>query len=1165
MRRIRIALCQLRSHPALEAGRTAFLQEPFLPDAPDAASLAKLAARGLDVLSLQIHCQQRYTEWQKARLGGVLDWVSPLEPDLVLFPEGAVPVDALEVIADWSARTGGTVLAGSHTPLRTQSALRTYSQLGIDKKNVARICSKYRATNVLALIRSGRATLVPKTTRSPYETANLFSPDPAIPKPQPIDVTLNNESVKVLPLICSDALQFEGVRHQYSLAAAIAYDHRPEQFSSFIEQQVRNRHAVVLCNDAQWGGSRFGAVVDSRTADWFHPTFPRGLPAVDSILVVDLDLEVVAVEVSTAKPRQAFRLVRLAEVVYQGTSSLNVSAEVARLRAATDSSAERSTTLREILETLGPGPLQQRKLTSLLETEQRGAPAEDLWDVLGDDCQLQTLTDLTSLESDLAAFCQADLTTRIGAGQASKPDVLVELAAYLVACRRHAMTEALPSRRPSIDARNVIDRDEEVRRILEFLDHPALSVLDVHGLAEIGKSSALRRAFSEAGMKIPRHVRLTETSSLEYLLAAIMQRGDARGDLQSEPLDIVNAAEFRRVVANCSVLLIERADHLLEWSRWRDPASPAVLNALVEVAAEVGTKVIFETRHQLPLELADQAVRTRLLIRGLDGKRSEFGVRVLDAQLRRVGFSGKDVSGALKEEIVERLGGHPKAIELAADAIYEQGLSDLLEELRHRKGFVLNFVSRLVEGMQLNDEQKVLLRILNLARTSLPRGVIPMVVGFPVAEPLRNLVALGAVEPNGPDRIELAAVLRDYFSAELLSSELVENFHKEAASAYEALSSADAPDLASLVEAEYHALLVGLTVRSPTRLIDGAVATVKAFMEQQRYEEAAGILRPLLSRRETRELLRLSAQVEAKCGRFHIALPLAQQVFSQDRRDTLLLAELARTALTQFQDEAIGELVRIARDSGVEDVSLLVVEGRLALRKRDYGTAEKVFKRAVQLTERNPWPYFYLGRTYASLGEVEDAISVLVDGERFCYEVEVRSRKPINAIRTQLGLLYLFEDRIDLAEPIIESVLRDDKGPEAVRAYAALTIKRDGVERASEALKRLSKAKIRSGADRAQFHLLYGLFFLGIGDNASALPEFSKAHAADRSNVFVMMKYARSLFDLAEERFAESDDSYVDYARQCGTLVRKILDFDVDNREGVRIAESLRTRFKIDI
>ena len=50
---------------------------------------------------------------------------------------GRVPLTSLEVLAHWSAKTGAAVLAGTHTPIRTQSARRKYSALGISEGAVA--------------------------------------------------------------------------------------------------------------------------------------------------------------------------------------------------------------------------------------------------------------------------------------------------------------------------------------------------------------------------------------------------------------------------------------------------------------------------------------------------------------------------------------------------------------------------------------------------------------------------------------------------------------------------------------------------------------------------------------------------------------------------------------------------------------------------------------------------------------------------------------------------------------------------------------------------------------------------------------------------------------------------------------------------------------------
>ncbi len=134
-----------------------------------------------------------------------------------------------------------------------------------------------------------------------------------------------------------------------------------------------------------------------------------------------------------------------------------------------------------------------------------------------------------------------------------------------------------------------------------------------------------------------------------------------------------------------------------------------------------------------------------------------------------------------------------------------------------------------------------------------------------------------------------------------------------------------------------------------------------------------------------------------------------------------------------------------------------------------------------------------------------------------------------------------------------------------IRAYAALTIKRKGIREAREALARLSKGRIRSGVDRCQFHLLYGLFYLGIGDPHRASEEFAKAHRADKLNVYVMMKWARTLYELGISRWLEADESWKDHLNDCAALVRKILEFDRDNEEGVRLLQQLVQRFDITV
>jgi hypothetical protein len=155
---------------------------------------------------------------------------------------------------------------------------------------------------------------------------------------------------------------------------------------------------------------------------------------------------------------------------------------------------------------------------------------------------------------------------------------------------------------------------------------------------------------------------------------------------------------------------------------------------------------------------------------------------------------------------------------------------------------------------------------------------------------------------------------------------------------------------------------------------------------------------------------------------------------------------------------------------------------------------------------------------------------------------------------------------MELAKPLVESLVEQTPDrPEVVRLYALYSIKKDGVQEAAKALERLRKAPIRNREDRCQFHLLYGLFFLGIGEVDRAGEEFSKAHAADRNNVFVMMRWARTLLDTAVSRWLDGDPTYRVYAEDCARLTRKILEFDADNAGGVDIMYSLHERLGIDL
>ena len=616
---------------------------------------------------------------------------------------------------------------------------------------------------------------------------------------------------------------------------------------------------------------------------------------------------------------------------------------------------------------------------------------------------------------------------------------------------------------------------------------------------------------------------------------------------------------LKRALRSISVLCIGNSHCLLDYGSWRDESLRDTILGLVDVAEETSTKLVFETQREIPFEFDNPAIRRRQRIRGLD---TEFGRALLDTRLRQIGVPSTSLTNHDKDAMVRRLGGHPVAIAIAADAVYEGGPKEAVRAVVQQRGFFGKFLERLIRTLSLTDEEQLVLKLFSLARDGVFREVVVEAIGVPANASIRNLVALGVLEPKQYGMLRLASVLREYFDPTDLSPEQTSNFHNAATISFAAASRSNGDDLSLAIESEYHAGLADIEAPIRTSLIDGALATAQRLYDQQKYEQAGQIIDALLFEPRQLDVLRLAALVSARRNRLDAALAFAAEVFKRNRRDTHLLAELAKIALTQSQDRIAEKLISIARSAKVEDESILIVEGRMHLRRRQFDQAEAAFFRAKQLTKRNPWPFFYLGRTYLQLGRLDEAVEVLFDGENFCYESGSRSRRALSAIRTQLAITYLFLDEVDLAAPIIENLAQEDSSsPEVIRVYAALTIKREGVNEAHKALKQLQKGKIRNRQDRCQYHLFCGLFYLGIDDKDAATREFTQALAADRQNVFVMMKQARTLFELAVELWTDGQDGYRAFVDDCANMVRQILRFDVDNSEGVDLLNALRSTF----
>ena len=216
--------------------------------------LAGLGQVGFSVSALQDACLAQYLEWHRTRLNEILSFVMALDPppDIVVLPEYSVPWQCLTDVHASVGSHSTLVFAGTHTISTHPDALRVYHSLGIDQDKVFRF-SKVLATAAIPLLAADRTKLLSKTSRSPYEKTELSPPTESIPKIGPHRVGRGANSYRILPLICSEALQPFNIAHNYDLSVVLSAEAKPTRFDSFIDREISTRHPVIYYNYARYG------------------------------------------------------------------------------------------------------------------------------------------------------------------------------------------------------------------------------------------------------------------------------------------------------------------------------------------------------------------------------------------------------------------------------------------------------------------------------------------------------------------------------------------------------------------------------------------------------------------------------------------------------------------------------------------------------------------------------------------------------------------------------------------------------------------------------------------------------------------------------------------------------------------------------------------------
>jgi tetratricopeptide (TPR) repeat protein len=809
--------------------------------------------------------------------------------------------------------------------------------------------------------------------------------------------------------------------------------------------------------------------------------------------------------------------------------------------------------------------VQRMKVAMLLRLSKQGTADQNWWNALGKDCIVGNQPDLARLEAGLAGAAAETLTRVLQSGTVTDIAALGTIAKCLNTCRSAAGHHSAP---PVVRAQGdaIIDRDSDADSVVEFLERSREVVCLVVGLDAVGKSSVIRKALAQAGHRNVQSIPLAPDITPEFLAVRLLTAVDYPfANEADDPVAVLGEALPGRL-ARSSVWIIEDAGNLLSHVTWRDDRFTEVLRDLVRAAADAQAKIIVESNVSLDFPLDDPNQLKRVPIRGLAG---EYAFGLLNQQLRRAGLEPGHYAQADRARIVEALGGHPGAIILAAEYVEKAGIEQVVKDITAREGVHAAIVRKIIRRLHLTEEEARVLALLAQARAPIPASVIAQVTSFNPMPVLQDLRKLALVERYENDRVAITGLLRGFGELPPPPPKDIEAFHLAAAIAFKKLSETADPSerLGWAVEARYHALTAGKPELAPDvgNLADGALGALSNFVDRNAYEAALPLADELLIFHRTAEVLELAAIVYSRLGKCEDALVLAKEAVAQQPHRAWILTEVGRLSLNVHKVEVAEDALRLAKATGTDSTFIAVLEGKVALRKRDIEAAIAAFRRGVVMSQYDGWPHFYLGRTLIEQGRVQEAVEVLHTGDSVENNRRHSRRNVLAAIRTQLVLAYLHMDDLCNAERWLGVVADEDPGsPEVARAFAYLRVKQGDPDVARKALQDLDPSRARNRHERAQIHLFRGLFFVGMGLRERASEEFNQSNLADSQNVFVLLRWAETLLEMAREAGAELEH---EAARICAERARevagKVLEFDADNSQALAILELLYDLFNV--
>jgi len=504
---------------------------------------------------------------------------------------------------------------------------------------------------------------------------------------------------------------------------------------------------------------------------------------------------------------------------------------------------------------------------------------------------------------------------------------------------------------------------------------------------------------------------------------------------------------------------------------------------------------------------------------------------------------------------------------LASEYIERSTITKVAEDIEKRKGHYSKIVRRIIRELKLTYEESLTLSLLSLARRPVPFKVVTEVVEFDAVKVLRDLYRLSLVERQENDHISIVELLKNFVDLQPLKPEEVSRFHEEAAKSFAVLarSADEEQELEWSIEAKYHAIACDKIELAPDigDLADGAIGACREFIKAREYDKAKLIVEQLLKTRRTDEISEMAARIYANIGDCDEALSLAKEACSKPGKNTWILTEVGRCSLIFNRTDVAESAVALAKATGDINSYIHILEGRIFLKKGRKDLAIEAFKKAVEISQHDGLPHFYLGRELIKNGDIGTAINVLEEGEEVECSRWHQRRWLIVAIRTNLGIANLLDGDLDNAETWLKLVV-EEGSPEVARAFAYIKIRANMGVVTEKALTDLDPKKARNRFERCQIRLFRGLFYLsaGIPDNASH--EFKLASEADPRNLFVLLRWVDSLIEISKDLKAEGElEAAYKCAEQAKTIAEKVLEYDKRNKQAIEILETICDKFNV--